>query len=492
MTTSPDLHAPTVPMSLWVAAVSASPVALALLSIPELTVLDATPGLTGLIGIDRGKLAGQRWQSLPIWMEEDAFPNHGEMGPEPFLVQFRVHGTSLIRDASCVATEVSDGIDQALVLTMTDITDTLGTERALIWQYEQLERARFEAGTILDTSDEAIVLVSPEGRITVANRAFLDLVRMPASDILGVPLGQLRGSLLSVLHGADLGDYLDCGPDQPCLTEELVFTPEPGARALHVTSRDIIGKDGFRYGRLFALTDVTRQREADRLKDDFVANISHELRTPLTSIAGFVDLLLEEDERDPALARRYLGVVRRNVSGLIEHVNQLLDFSRLQSGEIRIEPVCCRVEDVIERAATLLGPELGKRRQSIRIELPGDLPAVLADPERTFQVLVNLLSNATRFTAEGGAIRIVAEAIDGFVRTSVADNGIGLTETEQRLIFSRFYRVQTSGARSAPGTGLGLPIARQLVQRMGGEIDVQSVPGVGSVFSFTLPVARSA
>jgi signal transduction histidine kinase len=325
----------------------------------------------------------------------------------------------------------------------------------------------------------------------VANRAFLDLVRMPAADVLGVPVGQLRANLLSVLQGEDLGAHLAWTEDDPCLEERLVFTPEPGSRAFQVTSQDVVGKDGFRYGRLFALADVTRQRESDRLKDEFAANISHELRTPLTSIAGFVDLL-EDDELDPALARRYLSVVRRNVSGLIEQVNQLLDFSRLQSGEIRIEPVRCRVEEAIERAVALLGPELRKRRQSIRVELPGDLPAVLADPERTFQVLVNLLSNATRFTAEGGAIRISAEGLDGFVRTSVADNGIGLTEVEQRLIFSRFYRVQTSGPRSTPGTGLGLPIARQLVERMGGEVDLQSVPGVGSVFSFTLPVAQPA
>jgi signal transduction histidine kinase len=233
-----------------------------------------------------------------------------------------------------------------------------------------------------------------------------------------------------------------------------------------------------------------RLREADRLKDEFVALISHDLRTPLTSIMGYLELTLD-DANLSAEQRGYLEVVSRNSDRLLRLVNDLLFVARLEAGqhELRLTDI-----DLAATAAQLVD-ELAPRAAANDIELTCEaepVAPVQADRGRMFQLLENLISNAIKFTPKGGRICVRVRDGGGNVGVDVIDSGIGITADEQRLLFERFFRATSARDRHIPGTGLGLYIARAIVEAHGGEITVTSEPRVGTTFSVRLPVERAA
>jgi len=233
-----------------------------------------------------------------------------------------------------------------------------------------------------------------------------------------------------------------------------------------------------------------RLQELDKLKSDFVSTVSHELRTPMTSIKGYVDNIL--DGLTGALTERqsyYLNRVKYNVERLTRMINDLLDLSRIEAGKVELHrsAVCMRdlVNDVVEgfqRAAQEKG-------LTLRSHQPDELPAIRGDRDKLHQVLTNLIQNAIKFTPKGGEIRVEANAHDGgFVLVTVSDTGCGIPPHELDRVFDRFYRVESVSAEEC-GSGLGLPIAKSLVELHGGRIWAESTPGQGSRFYFTVPIA---
>ncbi len=374
--------------------------------------------------------------------------------------------------------------------TIDDLRDQSDTEMALVWQYAELERQRAENAAILDAADEAMVLISEDHRLANANQRFCDLLGSSKDRLLGLHVHQIRPILLTVFGDDSFCRTLRWNRDQPLVVGQQIdqVYPEPRSHALVVA--DVAGADQTEHGRLFALRDITDQLELDRMKDDFIATVSHELRTPLTSISGFLDLLIRGSAGElPGQAQSYLGIVQRNVTGLIDQVNELLEFSRLEAGafEIALDEIDPR--SVMTEAIAMISPMVNERHQRLNLDLDDSIPSISADRGRLIQVLVNLMSNANRYTLDGGTITIAASVSEGFVRFDIADTGIGLSQREQELIFTRFYRVQTNANPDDMGSGLGLPIAKSLVERMGGRIWVRSAPSRGSIFSFTIPVA---
>ena len=236
-----------------------------------------------------------------------------------------------------------------------------------------------------------------------------------------------------------------------------------------------------------------RLGEADRLKDEFVAMVSHDLRTPLTSIVGFLDLTLD-DELDPLSVeqRRYLEIVQRNAQRLLHLVDDLLFAARLRASGAELTPEELDLRDVAE--ASVAGARL--RAESARVGLdvrtPKEPVLVRADKRRMFQLLDNLLSNALKFTPEGGAVTVTAAASAGAARLEVADTGIGVPVDEQARVFDRFYRTSTTTERQLPGSGLGLHVARAIVEAHGGSISCTSADPVGTVFRVDLPLADAS
>ena len=235
--------------------------------------------------------------------------------------------------------------------------------------------------------------------------------------------------------------------------------------------------------------------EANRLRSQFLATISHELRTPMNSIIGFSETLLDGlyGQLTEMQASR-LERIQRNGYSLLALIDDLLDLSRIDAGRMKLHLETLQLTHAIATAAQNFEMESRKKNLTLRLDLPDDLPRVLADPERLHQIITNLLSNAVKFTHEGEiAIRACEVVIDSrsFIKTSVTDTGIGISDADQAIIFDEFRQVDGSSTRAYGGTGLGLAISRRLVEMMGGTIDVESTPNQGSSFSFTLPVTRA-
>jgi signal transduction histidine kinase len=229
-----------------------------------------------------------------------------------------------------------------------------------------------------------------------------------------------------------------------------------------------------------------RLREADRVKDEFVALVSHELRTPLTSITGYVELAREEELTDDA--RAYLDVVSRNAERLLVLVNDLLFVARLQVGELSLEQGAVDLADVLRDGLRTNEPRALAKGVTLTCAL-GSVPPVRGDRGRVLRVVDNLVSNAVKFTPAGGSVHVSLRWDGNAALIEVADTGIGIDPEDQQQLFQRFFRAQTAVERQLPGSGLGLYISRAIAEAHDGTLTVRSRPGDGSTFRFQVPLA---
>jgi signal transduction histidine kinase len=252
---------------------------------------------------------------------------------------------------------------------------------------------------------------------------------------------------------------------------------------VHVTTHDEVGQLAVAFNRM-----SEELENLERTRRDLVANVSHELKTPIAAIRAHLENLLDGVERpDP----RTLEVMLVQTERLGRLVEQLLDLSRLESGEMPLERRSVDVDDVVSRVISEISVSRHAGDLTINREIPEDLPPLDADPERLHQVLFNLVDNAVRFTPPGGEVTIGAERRDGRVEVRVSDTGVGIAPEHLPRLFERFYRVDPSRSRDDGGTGIGLAIARSVVEAHGGHIRAASEPGRGSTFTFDLPVATA-
>ena len=347
---------------------------------------------------------------------------------------------------------------------------------------------------VMDATTEGILLISRDRVMGYHNRRFLDLFGFEPEQIEGQPLATLDGAIDRIFAEPDEVrrrlDEADERPDE--VTRFDIKQHYPSVRDLQVYSAPVTDGEGRDLGRLHAFRDVTRERELDRMKDEFVSLVSHELRTPLTSIKGYVDLLLDGDAGEVTEEQKeFLDVVKSNSDRLVMLVNDLLDVSRIEAGRINLRLAPVDLAGSIEEVATSLQPLMEQKRQSLKLELPDDLPRVMADRDRVAQIMTNLLSNAHKYTLEGGAVSVRAKADRDEVEVEVSDTGVGMTQDELDKLWTKFFRAQNPATQDVGGTGLGLNITRSLVEKQGGGIGVRSEPMKGSTFSFTLPVASA-
>jgi Na+/proline symporter/nitrogen-specific signal transduction histidine kinase len=234
-----------------------------------------------------------------------------------------------------------------------------------------------------------------------------------------------------------------------------------------------------------------RLREIDRMKDDFVSTVSHELRTPLTSIRAFAELLFDRPDTPLEKRQRFLGIILKETERLTRLINQILDLAKIESGRAEWHSEALDVRELVRDAAAAASQLFAERGVALETHLPERAPAVAADRDRLQQVLLNLLSNAVKFSPSGsGLVRVELRLEPGRVRVDVTDNGIGIDPREHQAIFEKFHQVGDTLTDRPRGTGLGLPISRRIVRQFGGELWVESAPGHGATFSFTLPLQR--
>lgn len=348
---------------------------------------------------------------------------------------------------------------------------------------------------IVDSAIEAIVVVDRANRVVWANQSFADAFGLGLSsrlagrdwtavrDSAGVEFADKEAILVRL---AEISSS-----EGLTVTAEDIRIKSPTERALSMTSSPVTDPQGKYLGRLFVYRDVTSERTAEESKSEFISMVSHELRTPLTSMIGYVDLMLDgasgELNRE---ARRLLNIVRRNGNRLAELVSDILDLSRIDSMKFRLEARPVDVAKLLRDVTESMETEFGRKKLGVVLQVPDDLPRIWADPQRAEQVFTNLISNAHRYTPEGGEVTIAARMNGNRVSVSITDTGIGIRPEDQSRIFERFVRVQRGGARPQGSTGLGLAITRALVELHGGTISVKSELGEGSTFTAELPAVN--
>jgi signal transduction histidine kinase len=248
--------------------------------------------------------------------------------------------------------------------------------------------------------------------------------------------------------------------------------------------------DGSTIGRLFVMRDITRESEAERMRSAFVATVSHELRSPLTAIAGYTDTLINAGPWDSTTEREFLEIIAQSAAKLAGLVDNLLDAAKVEAGVLRVEREPVRLERIAHQV-------LAHRRNLapdhiLGLDAEPGLPLAEADPIRVEQVIANLVDNAIKYSPDGGPVEVSLRASGDAIRVGVSDRGIGLTPDQAERLFERFYRADTSLRRTTRGVGLGLFICRSLVEAQGGRIWVESRPGGGSTFWFTLPALKAS
>jgi PAS domain S-box-containing protein len=347
---------------------------------------------------------------------------------------------------------------------------------AELYQRVELERERSVA--ILANIAEGIVAVDREGKVVLWNSAAEIITGVPASVALGrAPVDVLQRSLEAA--------------DEEARGERLVPITR-GREDVWLSVTEAVMRDplGAVAGRIFAFRDISGDRLVEQVKSDFVSTVSHELRTPLTSIYGFAETLLRQDvmfgdeERETFL--RYIASESQRLTSIVD---TLLNVARLDTGDLQVNLAETDVRDVVGQVLdTVSAVELNGHR--FVVELPEEPLAATADPEKLRQVCTILVENALRYSPAGGTVTVGASRRQDTVEVSVADEGIGIPQSDQEQIFRKFYRGSDADLRSdSGGTGLGLFIARGLVTAMGGRIWVSSREGEGSRFAFELPAA---
>jgi signal transduction histidine kinase len=231
-----------------------------------------------------------------------------------------------------------------------------------------------------------------------------------------------------------------------------------------------------------------RLQELDRLKDDFVSTVTHELRTPLTSIRAFSEILHDHPDIDPAERHRFLGLIIKESERLTRLINQVLDLAKLESGHAEWQTAEVDLNEIVTDAVSATSQLFKSRGVVVEVRAAARVPKVLADRDRVMQVMLNLLSNAVKFCPEGtGRVQVRLSEELGGVRIDVQDNGVGIDREHLGVIFEKFRQVGDTLTEKPAGTGLGLAICRQIIDHFGGRLSVESAPGRGSVFTFTLP-----
>jgi Na+/proline symporter/signal transduction histidine kinase len=234
-----------------------------------------------------------------------------------------------------------------------------------------------------------------------------------------------------------------------------------------------------------------RLKELDRLKDDFISTVTHELRTPLTSIRAFSEILSDNPRLDEAERTKFLGIIVKESERLTRLINQVLDLAKIESGAAEWHSGEIDMREVLEDSVTAVSQLFKERNIDLTVELPQKVPGIVADRDRLMQVMLNLLSNAAKFSERAPGVVAVTLAQQGsFLRVEVSDNGIGISATDQEVIFEKFRQVGDTLTSKPQGSGLGLHISRRIIEHFGGRMWVTSRPGEGACFSFTLPLAR--
>jgi signal transduction histidine kinase len=381
----------------------------------------------------------------------------------PLLQAGEVFGVLSLGRLSDVPFEQSD------IVLVSHLADQSGVALSKAVVLRELRRRDTITRAVLDAAPNPIALLDDAGHPVVANE--------PMREVL--PLLRER--------------------PVPDVDDDVVRDEIEDARTGRIFTRYVARLDEVEvglHGRIVVLSDVTARREAERMKDEFSALVSHELRTPLTSIIGYLELLRDDAERDgddPSARQRvqFLNVVDRNARRLLRLVGDLLFVAQVEAGKLSLDEGDVDLGTIARESVEAAAPRAAHAGVELTLEAT-DVPAVRGDRDRLGQALDNLVSNAIKFTPEGGRVVVGLACEDDRAVLEVSDTGIGISEVDMQQLFQRFFRTQRATSAAIPGVGLGLTIAQAIVHGHDGQISVQSLDGEGTTFRIELPLHRTA
>ncbi len=362
--------------------------------------------------------------------------------------------------------------------TFNDMTNRL--KEALAQNEEEKEKL----SSILINMSDGVVATDDTGKVIVMNVRARELLQLGSQTImenrdLSTVLGMPSELLNPYLNGEEQTTMLELAhsPESEPIRVWMSFTP--------------IHRSGSIGGTVVVLRDVTEQEKLEQARREFVANVSHELRTPLTTIKSYMEALDDGALDDPSLSHKFISVVRGETERMIRLVGDLLHLSKLDSKTSNLAKQWTDVYELLDEVADRFAFQLQQKSMKIRVHSQIGLGQVFIDADQIDQVLDNLVSNAIKYTAEGGSIELTSiRKRTQHVEIMVKDSGFGIPKKDISKIFDRFYRVDKARSRNMGGTGLGLSIAREIIKAHGGMIDIESEVGKGTIVRFTLPMGE--
>jgi PAS domain S-box-containing protein len=465
-----------------------------------------TEGLVGWVIKHRQAVVIGNLETDPRWKQ---LPGHGSRHKSALAVPLMANEDALgamillspyvnafdddqLRLVAAAANQVGAAINNAeLYRLIRDQAERLGG----MLRGQQVEATKSRA--ILEGIADGVLVADDEGQVILFNAACERVLGLSRDDALGRPVTEFVG--LYGAAGRSLIQAIDRWSADPTTYRPGEFIAQrlelEDKRVILVHLAPVTTSDEY-LGSVSVIRDITREVEVDRLKSEFVTNVSHELRTPMTSIKGYADILLM-GAAGPLTSEqsKFLEVIKNNADRLSTLVNDLLDISRIESGRVELVMRPLDLGEIFGLVADTLRGRMDEadKKLTVATDVPADLPPVWGDRERVTQVVMNLADNAFNYTHAGGRITLRARRDEARpeVRVEVADTGIGVAPEDQPRLFDRFYRGEDALVLATAGTGLGLPIARQLMEMHGGRLWLaHSEAGQGSTFALTLPLAE--
>src|ERR1700744_2420385 len=341
--------------------------------------------------------------------------------------------------------------------------------------------AKAQQQVLFNSMLEGLLLLDRTQKIYLVNRSFKNLFNLKT---------ELRGkTILEALRLHELEDLAHRVQAEGQVFDYELKLPDLNERWLQVNGAVISNSSGEREGMILVFRDLTRLKQLERQREEFVANVSHELRTPLSLIKGYVEKLLDGARNDPEVAERFLKIIERNTQRLDLLIQDLLTISALENGRLKLSLHPLEMHPLVDRIFTHLNSKAENKNMHLINEML-DLSAN-GDADRLDQVFANLVDNAIKYGRPQGTVRVGGKKQDdGKLEIFVQDDGPGIPAESLDRVFERFYRVDKARSRDQGGTGLGLSIVKHIVQAHGGEVWVKSDPGKGATFFFTLPVGE--
>ncbi|NLC71958.1 MAG: PAS domain-containing protein [Desulfuromonadaceae bacterium] len=404
--------------------------------------------------------------------------------------QRKADGQKIWIDTNKIPLHDTTGKVVGILGTYEDITERKLAEENLTKALADAERAREKIDAILKSMTEGLLVVDLEGRIQLINRV--------AEKIAGIPPDSgLEQPLQTVIPEKGLLEQISRTIKGKRSVKPLEWQVRDSAsdqdRTFVTLSSKVKNKNGEITGALTILRDVTREREIDRMKNEFIATAAHELRTPLTTIMGFSEILQKPEEfgiDGEEQKQEFISTIHESACRLNTIVSDLLDLSRVQSGRmITLHRVPCDITELLRGQVKKYRSEKGHHQYTCSI--PDRVLPMLIDPAKLEQVVDNLMSNAVKFSAKGSTVQVIGEIIDDSFQVTVADQGIGMTPEQVERVFDKFFRADTSD--TAPeGLGLGMAIVKNIIEAHDGRIWLESEAGIGTKVCFSLKISQAA